>query len=197
MLEISEQFDIDWGATGSEWTGAQVQAFIKNNLKAIINAINAIDGNGSAGGGESKFPEISIDEEGYLTVDGERKGEKSIVELVNESQDETFSSEDKAEIEYMVGCNKVNTVVAIPTNKRLVKATISTSETFSMAETIEEGKEIHIIISNTSEEPITIALPDSGNYFSAIGTDLNIKEQSYGEINIISDGDKMYIRAAS
>lgn len=93
-----------------------------------------------------------------------------------------------------IGVNKVSSVASIPVNKRLVIATVSASGSFSLARTPIDGKDIHVIINNSSSSDIIITLPNTGIYKSAIGTELKIKGKSYGEINAISDGRTVYLR---
>lgn len=97
--------------------------------------------------------------------------------------------------DYYVGNNNVTSVTSIPVSKRLVIANISSSQSLSLASNLSAGKEVHIIIYNSGSSSISIALPNTGNYKCLVDTALSIDAQNYAEINIISDGTNMYIRA--
>lgn len=43
LAVIDAQFDIDWGAEGAQWTGAQVQKFIKDNFRALFNTCTELN----------------------------------------------------------------------------------------------------------------------------------------------------------
>ena len=93
------------------------------------------------------------------------------------------------------GSKSISSVAAIPIDKRLVIATIATSESFALSEVPTSGREIHIIINNSSTSAITIALPNTGNYVCMTDTALSLDAGAYAEVNVISDGSKMYIRS--
>lgn len=95
---------------------------------------------------------------------------------------------------FLFGHNTAASVANIPVTKRLVIATVSGADSFSLASTPASGREIHVIINNSSSSDITITIPNAGSYKSAIGTELSIKGSSYGEVNVISDGTNMYVR---
>lgn len=91
----------------------------------------------------------------------------------------------------------VNTNVdlsSIPINKRLCTASISSSVVLNMSATPKAGREVHIIVNNTSSEAQNIALPNTGSYVCMIDSVLSVDSGAYVELNIISDGSKMYIR---
>ena len=83
----------------------------------------------------------------------------------------------------------------IPTNKRLCIATLSTSGSLNVG-SISDGRELHIIVKNSSSSKITITFPSSG-YVKLSGDTLDVEAGAYAEINIISDGTTKYIRAIS
>jgi hypothetical protein len=80
-------------------------------------------------------------------------------------------------------------------NKRLVIATISGSsnELSVSGNSLADGYEIHVIVTNNGSADITVTLPTSANYVS-VGETITIKANSTGEINIISDGTTLYVR---
>lgn len=97
--------------------------------------------------------------------------------------------------DYYIGNNNVTSIASVPVDKRLVIATISSSQSLSLASNLSAGKEVHIIIYNSGSSSISIALPNTGNYKCLVDTALSIDAGNYAEINIISDGTNMYIRA--
>lgn len=109
--------------------------------------------------------------------------------LLNDS--ETF----KQLIDIITESNIVSSISSIPIEKRLVIATITEDGSFSLASTLENGKEIHVIVKNEAEEAKTITLPNDGGYICLVDSALSIDADSYAEINVISDGENMYIRA--
>lgn len=94
--------------------------------------------------------------------------------------------------------NIVTSLSNVLTDKFLVIAEIQTAinQSFSLSgNTLEAGKEIHVIIHNNSGSKITVTIPDNLPYINCNGESiLSILENSYAEINIISIGDKLYVR---
>ena len=87
------------------------------------------------------------------------------------------------------------TVASVPIGYKIVKCTVSASESFSLASTsITAGREIHVIVNNSGSSDIAISLPTAGAYVNLSEDSLTIPASGYAEINIISDGSKLYIR---
>ena len=93
------------------------------------------------------------------------------------------------------GHNAVSSVAGIPVSKRLVIATISNNGSFTLASTPADGHEIHVIVHNTNSSDIEITMPSGSNYVKMSGDTLTVAGNSYADINVISDGTNMYIRA--
>ena len=93
---------------------------------------------------------------------------------------------------YMSGHTTASAVTSIPTTKRLCIATISTSQTLGLNGSITDGREVHIIVKNNSTSDITVTIPSS--ITNLVGENLLIAGSSYGEINLTSDGSKIYYR---
>ena len=93
------------------------------------------------------------------------------------------------------GHNAVSSVASIPVSKRLAIATIRNNGSFTLASTPADGREIHVIVHNTSGSDIEITMPSGSNYVKMSGDTLTVAASSYADINVISDGTKMYIRA--
>lgn len=119
---------------------------------------------------------------------------KASVDSAIASNDDVVAS--KAVTDFYSGHNNVTSLADIPTTKRLVIATISSSTNeLSLSGTLADGYEIHVIVINNGEADITVSLPQSGGYV-AVGDTINIAASSTGEINIISDGSSLYVRGA-
>ena len=103
----------------------------------------------------------------------------------------------KAVTDFYSGHNNVTSLANIPTDKRLVIATIngSTNELSLNGNALTDGYEIHVIVKNDGTEEVTVTLPEGGNYVT-VGDTIKIAAGKYGEINIISDGDNLYVRGA-
>ena len=93
------------------------------------------------------------------------------------------------------GSNSVSSLSSVPVSKRLCIATISANATLSLASVPSAGREINIIIKNSSTSDIVVTLPTSSNYINMSGDSITVVGSGYGEINIISDGTNMYLRA--
>lgn len=122
-------------------------------------------------------------------------GSTSTLSNASSSDAGLMSAEDKVNLDFLFGVNKVTSVSNIPVNKRLVVASISSSATLSIASTPDAGKEIHIIVKNTGSSKITITL-NSGLLSSFQDTSFDIESGAFGEVNIISDGTNVYTRWA-
>lgn len=99
-------------------------------------------------------------------------------------------------ISFYEGHTSVLVLNNLPFSKRLIIASISESQELSFGDVVvSDGREIHIIINNSSTSSVTIALPNSGNYVCLTDTALSLDAGAYAEVNVISDGSKMYIRS--
>lgn len=96
---------------------------------------------------------------------------------------------------YYQGSNVVTSLSDVPITKRLVVARISTSQELTIRNTIANGKELHIIVINSTTIDITVVLPNTGNYVCLVDTALTIEAGACKEINVISDAHLMYIRS--
>ena len=99
-----------------------------------------------------------------------------------------------AEATFNTGHNTVTSLTNIPNTKRLVIATISRSQTLGVALPA-DGREINIIVHNTSGSDIIVTIPTAGGYVAMSGDQLTVKASSYADINVISDGTIRYVRA--
>lgn len=96
---------------------------------------------------------------------------------------------------YYSGHNSVTSLNSVPLNKRLVIATLNTNDTLSLGGLgISDGRELEIIVHNTSSNDITISMPNSGGFINQSGEILTVKANTYADINILSDGTNFYIR---
>ena len=100
---------------------------------------------------------------------------------------------------YMSGHTTSTSLTSVPTTKRLCIATISSSQTLGLNGSITDGREVHIMIKNSSTSDITITIPTTIGGKSVInmnGENLTVYGSSYAEINLASDGTSIYYRGA-
>lgn len=130
-----------------------------------------------------------------------KKDEYVITELViddSEEEDlyEPITREELQQLEDKVtsrnGCNLITDISSVPVTKVMCSATISQSSELGLDGSLQAGEELHIIINNSSSDNIIIAIPST--FKSAIDT-LEVGVDSFGEINIISNGTNLYLRA--
>ena len=95
------------------------------------------------------------------------------------------------------GVNTVTTLVALPSTKRLVFATVTAATTMSITAGMDIGEELHVVVYNNSASTITQNLPNTGSYVSLSGTSISIPSYGYMEINVLRYGESTYlVRAA-
>lgn len=116
------------------------------------------------------------------------KDHDEVADAINEA---IAKKADKTELRK--GCNVITDITSIPVDKKLCSATISDSSELGLEETLEAGEELHVIINNSSADVITVAIPTA--FKTLTGDVLEIAAGSFGEINIISDGTNLYLRA--
>ena len=99
------------------------------------------------------------------------------------------------QLSFIEGVSTVASVTNVPISKRLVIASISTNQSLTLIGIPKAGREIHMLVHNTSPTQITLSIPNSGNYVNTQNSNaMTINSGSYGEINLISDGGKVYIK---
>lgn len=89
---------------------------------------------------------------------------------------------------------KVTTLNNLPINCSFILAEIGSTDAITLSGTIPAGQEVHIIVHNTSSASITITLPNTGSYINFSEDTLTVDGDGYTEINLLSDGEKVYIR---
>lgn len=99
-------------------------------------------------------------------------------------------------LDYFNGHNTVTSISNLPINKRFVLATISANGSLSIesGKKIEDGKELHVIVYNSSAADVVVTIPTAAPFVNMSG-DLTIKATSRADINILSDGTNYYVRA--
>lgn len=97
-----------------------------------------------------------------------------------------------SEATYNTGHNTATSLTSVPITKRLVIANLSAGGTLSLVGTPADGRELHIIVKSTNGGAIT--LPTSGSWIVMGENSLTLEAGGYCEINIISDGSKLYTR---
>lgn len=95
------------------------------------------------------------------------------------------------------GHNTATSLSNVATSKRLVIATISSNQSFSVANNPGDGKELHIIVRNTSSSDRTVSMPTRSTYVNMSGDSLTIPGGGYAEINVVFDNSYRYIRFAA
>lgn len=88
-------------------------------------------------------------------------------------------------------------VASVPVDYKLVKCTISASGSFTLASTPAAGREVHILVYNSSSADVVVSLPTASPYVNFSGDSLTVPATGYAEINVISDGSTMFIRHAA
>lgn len=86
-------------------------------------------------------------------------------------------------------------VASLPITSNMVIATISAASSFSLNSTPAAGKEIHVIIKNSSTSDVTVTLPTASPYVCISSDSLTVPASGYAEVNAISDGTNIYLRA--
>lgn len=96
---------------------------------------------------------------------------------------------------YVKEMKKVNSLNSIPTVYSFIVAEISTDTDLTTAAIPVAGQEIHIIVHNVGANGITITIPNGGQYVNLSDDTLSVDADGYSEINLLSDGEKIYIRS--
>lgn len=117
---------------------------------------------------------------------------KASTDIVSSDNNGLMSFTDKEYLDYLNGCNISSSISNVPINKHMFVATLSSNGSLSIADTLQAGRELHIIVKNTSASDIIITIPDS---FVKFEDSLTVSAGSYADINILSDGTNMYLRA--
>ena len=97
-----------------------------------------------------------------------------------------------------VGSGTATSLASLPVTNRMIVATISTNQsTVSISNGVSAltaGCELHVVVNATAA--VTITLPTSSPYVNMNeDTTLSLAANSYAEINFISDGTNIYVRA--
>lgn len=101
----------------------------------------------------------------------------------------------KSYYDFVTGFSTVTSITSIPITYRNVVATISSGATIGIASIPAQGRELHVIIKNSGSANITVNLPNSGNYICTNEDKfIEIYPGLYGEVHILSDGSKVYVR---
>lgn len=93
-----------------------------------------------------------------------------------------------------LGCEKITSLSLVPVEKNLYIAEVDANQSFSLKSVPAAGREVHVIVRNTGAERITVLLPTNGGYCSDVET-FHVEAGKNGEINAVSDGEKIYIRS--
>lgn len=101
----------------------------------------------------------------------------------------------KSYYDFVTGFSTITSITSIPITYRNVVASISANATIGVASIPAKGRELHVIIKNTGSANITVNLPNTGNYICTNEDKfIEIYPGLYGEVHILSDGSKVYVR---
>lgn len=106
-----------------------------------------------------------------------------------------LASTDKSWIDFMNGATTATSIASVPVSKHMCVVTISANGSFSLASKPAAGREVHVIVRNSGSGEITVTIPTSGDYVNMSEASLKIAAGKYADINVLSDGSKMYVRA--
>jgi hypothetical protein len=107
----------------------------------------------------------------------------------------TVNTNLNAQINYFEGVTNVTSTTSIDIAKRLVICKMSVNDSFSLKETPIAGREIHVMVNNTGSSDIIISLPTAEPYVNLSEDSITIESGKWSEINVLSDGTNMFIRA--
>ena len=88
----------------------------------------------------------------------------------------------------------INSTELLPVDKNLIVASISSNSAFSFEHVPDGGREIHIVVNNTSNTDVIVTIPTQNPYVNLSSDNLTVPSGGYSEINAISDGVNIYIR---
>lgn len=99
-------------------------------------------------------------------------------------------------LDFLKSVESGTSVSGLSPNKRLHVANLNTDANLRLSKLPDAGRDIHIIIKNTSSDSIDINIPGDSFYVRICDPVYTIKPSEYLEVNIISDGGSAYIRVA-
>ena len=99
-------------------------------------------------------------------------------------------------IDFYEGVSHVTTLENLPIDYRFIIAEISSDQSLSVSQIPSAGRELHLIVHNSSYAEMVITLPDSGKFVNTSDSIITMDPLSYVEINLISDGNIVYIKYA-
>ena len=193
LLSLSGGAAIPTGKTlllGSESLGATLQ-YIKDvgvKIDGNLNVNGSFNATSGSIGGATIATQSWVNSQGFKTTD-------TTYSEATTSAAGLMSAADKVKLNYITGYTTRTSVASVPIGYKFVKCTISAAGSFSLASTtVPAGREIHVIIYNSSSADVVVSLPTASAYVNLSGDTLTVPATGYAEINIISDGNKLYIR---
>lgn len=99
-------------------------------------------------------------------------------------------------VDFYEGVSHVTTLENLPIDYRFIIAEISSDQSLSVSQIPSAGRELHLIVHNSSYAEMVITLPDSGKFVNTSDSIITMDPLSYVEINLISDGNIVYIKYA-
>lgn len=124
-------------------------------------------------------------------------GTSAVWVLITPTND--FTDAYKGYIDFLTGYTAATTLANLSVSKRLAFVTLSSASTLSLNGTLADGRDMLIIVYNTSTSAITLTLPTTGSYESKKNDGTNIASVSVPaggkvEISIVALNSKYYIK---
>ena len=91
------------------------------------------------------------------------------------------------------GATTASTSVSIPVTKHVAIISVSAAETMSLDGTLAAGKEMVVILNNTSAGEVIITLPTTGFVNLRSETTITLQASAATNVRFISDGTNIYI----
>ena len=173
-----------------------------------VSAVSEVDGKITVS--RATLPDVDAAIKAYVGEIPEGIEETNIIEIIENNELTTASAltelkttkADSSAVanaialaNYMQGVNNVTSIASLPISKRLVVCTLSANGTLSMSSTPSAGNEVHVMVNNTSAADITVTIPTASPYVDFTGGTVTVPASGWAEINIISDGTNLYVRA--
>lgn len=110
-----------------------------------------------------------------------------------------FTDTYKGYIDFLTGYTSATTLANLSVSKRLVFVTLNSASTLSLNGTLSDGRDMLIIVYNSSTSSVSLTLPTTGSYESKKNDGTNVSSVSVPaggkvEISIVALNSKYYIK---
>lgn len=188
-------FEKDWGEAGAQLSGYEVQMLLKEWFQTLLDTCNRILGDENQENQALSSLRALKDKIDAFLGEGNSPKDKIQYDTLVDFYNKCKELEIEKYIKSMTGSNTVTSTESLPIDKQLVVCTIDSSSSFSLKSSMDNGDILHVIIINTSDSPVVVTLPNAGGYSCLVEQALEIEAKDTAEVNVISDGTTMYIRA--